>query len=58
MIWYIHIELLPRLSRMRKGYKLIPNSESTIVIEGQSLKFKGETDKDGKACGKGVLEYG
>ena len=33
-VWYIHIELIPKLNKMKKDNKLKPNCEKTIEIDG------------------------
>ena len=47
--WYTHIELLPRLHKMRKENKLLHDQNKKI--NGKS--YFGDTDLDGNACGWG-----
>ena len=50
--WYIHIELLPKLTKMRKESKLL--HDQTKKLFDEEFEYFGDTDLDGKACGWGT----
>ena len=53
--WYIHIELLPKLTKMRKESKLLHNQTKKQIWPGiGEYEYFGDTDLDGKACGWGT----
>ena len=53
--WYIHIELLPKLTKMRKEGQLLHNQTKKIQWAGDGERdYYGDTDLDGKACGWGT----
>ena len=53
--WYVYIELLPKLFKMRSEGKLRQNQTKEIIFVMDNMKYKytGEVDEDGKACGFG-----
>ena len=52
--WYIHIDLLPKLTKMRKEGQLLHNQTKKLRAAGSEIvDYFGDTDLDGKACGWG-----
>ena len=57
MKWYVHIVLLPKLTKMRKEGKLLHNQQKEFEAYSfgyrKKYKYIGDTDLDGNACGWG-----
>ena len=54
MPWYIHIDLLPKLTKMRRDGKLLHNQKTTIKIDRNLYQYTGDTELDGTVTGWGV----
>ena len=54
MIWYIHRELLPKLTKMLRNGELHRNQTKMVRIEGRQFEYTGDVDQNGNATGWGV----
>lgn len=54
--WYVYMELLPKLRRMREKGQLLQDQSKPYLFEHIQGMYRGETDKEGRPCGKGMIE--
>ena len=54
---YCHGYLIPKLQELRKQGRLKQGSRNVRDEMNRWIKYQGEVDEEGKACGEGVARY-